>query len=61
LSDLLGELKKPNVYFLNKGRGVVFPNPGIRFIRDRNAYSPLVGRKYFDMERQPTAAISSQN
>lgn len=52
LFDLLGELKDPHVYFLNKGRGVIFPYPGVRFIRDRNAYSPLVVRKYFDTELQ---------
>lgn len=47
LFDLLGELKDAHVYMLNKGGGLIFPYRGPRFMRDVNAYSSLVVRKYF--------------
>jgi hypothetical protein len=47
LFDLLRELRDPHVYLLNKGCGLIRPYPGPRYIRDRDAYSPLVVRKYF--------------
>jgi hypothetical protein len=48
LFDLLAELRDPHVYFLNKGRGLIVPYPGPRLLRDRDAYSPVVTRRYFD-------------
>jgi len=48
LFDLLAELKDPHVYFLNLGKGLIFPHIGTRYLRDKDAYSPIVVREYFD-------------
>ena len=47
LFDLLRELRDPHVYLLNKGRGLIRPYLGVRYIKDEDAYSPLVVRRYF--------------
>lgn len=52
LFDLLRELKDAHVYMLNKGHGLIFPYRGPRFMRNINAYSPLVVRKYFSSKLQ---------
>jgi len=48
--DLLRELKDPHVYMVNPGGGTVIPYPGIRFMRDKDLYDPLITRKYFNNE-----------
>ncbi|MBU1011788.1 MAG: hypothetical protein KKG99_02180 [Bacteroidetes bacterium] len=48
LIDLLCELKDMHVYYVNKGRGLVFPYISPRHQRDWKAFSPLVVRRYFN-------------
>jgi carboxyl-terminal processing protease len=50
--ELLKELKDPHVYFVNPGGGVVLPYPGHRWLKDREAYDPLIVRSYFDKQPQ---------
>jgi len=55
LHDLLRELKDGHVYYQTEGGGQVLPYyPTPRMLRDRNAYSPYVVRKYFDRELRIT-------
>jgi hypothetical protein len=52
LVDLLCELKDMHVYYVNKGRGLVFPYQSPRYQRDWNTFSPLVVRRYFNSPLQ---------
>lgn len=52
--DLLRELKDPHVYFQSKGGGFITPYTGKRWLRDYDAYNPVIIRKYFDEELQLT-------
>jgi len=55
LYDLLYELKDGHVYYQTEGGGQVYPYyPTPRMLRDRNAYSPYVVRRYFDRELRVT-------
>jgi hypothetical protein len=55
LHDLLRELKDGHVYYQTEGGGQVIPyHPTPRMLRDRDAYSPYVVRKYFNRELRIT-------
>lgn len=46
--DLLRELKDPHVYFVSLGRGLIYPYPGPRLIRDYKTFNRSIISRYFD-------------
>ena len=48
--DLLKELKDFHVLIISNGGGQIIPYVGPRLLKDKDAYHPLLVRKYFDRE-----------
>lgn len=60
LNDLLSELKDGHVSYTTDGGGPVTPYMPQRFLKDKDAYSPFVVRKYFESELLVTKSETTE-
>jgi len=50
INDLLKELKDQHVIFRSRGSGAIMPYVSTRFLKDLDAYDPIIVRNYFKDE-----------